>query len=61
MYNKDYYERNKEKIKKRNLEYYHANRNNPGFMERKRENDKKYYYKSKIFFSVETNIKVSFL
>jgi hypothetical protein len=65
MYNKEYYERNKEKLNKKNLDYYYAQRNNPDFMKRKRESDKKYYYSSKIKISkcitIETEISVSFL
>tara|TARA_Y100000385_G_scaffold168325_1_gene174332 strand:- start:190 stop:420 length:231 start_codon:yes stop_codon:yes gene_type:complete len=50
MYNQSYYEKNKEYIKKRNLEYYHKNKNAELYIKRRIYNNN-YYMKNKDNFN----------
>jgi hypothetical protein len=66
-YNKQYYEKNKEKRIQQSLNYYHNHRT-PESIERKKEYDRKYhiYTKNKIklersnIFEIKRNVKVRF-
>ena len=47
MYSKECYQRHKAKRIQKSLAYYYERRNNPEFMEKRRESDRNYYRKSK--------------
>jgi hypothetical protein len=60
MYNKECYQKYKAKRIQKSLDYYYEHRNNPEFMQKRRESDKRYYRKSSKIV-IETGVKVSFL
>lgn len=59
MYNRESYLKYKAKRIQKSLDYYYKHRNNPEFMQKRRESDKRYYRKSKPI-QIETNILITF-